>query len=197
MNEQLFNPEQFHGFHRDRPMPTPRPRDRDPRPQYDYEVEKPAGMDTTDVHEIMPENRQVTIKARDRATREEVGTLALSDSPPEDYSHEPDDKYYSYSDPHDPAINRTKDLSGSNEIDFVEVYGARNKGRGVATAMLHHAIRLGLNPRHSSVLSEQGMAWAKSNPERPGAVEEGRNKAIHHIAPPLQPDLFGGVEHQQ
>jgi len=47
------------------------------------------------------------------------------------------------------------------EIAHVEVDDAHQR-QGVATALWNHAEKLGLEPRHSDVMTKEGRAWAKS-----------------------------------
>ena len=47
------------------------------------------------------------------------------------------------------------------EIAHVEVDAAHQR-QGIATALWKHAEKLGLNPSHSEVMSDEGEAWAKS-----------------------------------
>jgi GNAT superfamily N-acetyltransferase len=46
------------------------------------------------------------------------------------------------------------------QIEHVKVK-RRHRRKGVATAMFRHAQAVGLNPKHSEVLSRKGRAWAK------------------------------------
>jgi len=55
------------------------------------------------------------------------------------------------------------DLKETGEIAWVGVH-PKHRRQGVATAMFRHAQELGLNPQHSTALSDEARQWANSCP---------------------------------